>query len=571
MKAKLLLSLVLVMASVLVACRSGAEQSGPVSILPTPNNTPTSEPPVQSKSEGDAQPDIATASDGFWWNDVVFYEVFVRSYYDSDGNGVGDINGLIERLDYLNDGDPDTSDDLGVSGIWLMPVMQSPSYHGYDVVDYYKINEQYGTNEDFKRLMDEAHKRGIRVIIDLVLNHTSSQHPWFEAAAADPQGEYRDYYIWADEDPGYHGPWGQQVWHETPNGFYYGVFWDGMPDLNYRNEAVTSEMNAATRYWLEEMGADGFRLDAVKHLIENGDLQESQPETHLWLEGFHDVYKGANPDAFAIGEVWSPTFQVIKYIGDELDAAFEFDLAQAIIDSVRSGKADAVARAQRNVVEKYPPGQYGVFLTNHDQNRVMSQLTGDENKAKLAASLLLTSPGVPFIYYGEEIGQTGTKPDEDIRRPLQWDSSANAGFTSNKPWRAPVDDYVEKNIVDQSADQGSLLSHYRDLIRLRTENEPLRTGDWSEVETNNKGVHAFLRHTEGEAILFLLNLGREAQTEYGLDLSKGPLAAVDTAVALYGPEDPELPTINESGGFNGYRPFNSLPPQSTSIILFGSE
>ena len=538
------------------------EPESPVAPLAAPTEDPTAAPAVESVSTNEP---VAVAAP--WWNDAVFYEVFLRSYYDSDGDGVGDINGLIERLDYLNDGDPATTDDLGISGIWLMPVMQSPSYHGYDVVDYYQIDDEFGSNEDFKRLIDEAHKRGIRVIVDLVLNHTSSQHPWFESAAADPNSAYRDYYVWEEENPGYRGPWGQQVWHETPTGYYYGVFWDGMPDLNYRNEAVTEEMHAATRYWLEEMGADGFRLDAVKYLVANDERQEGQPETHEWLEGFNDVYKGANPDAFAIGEIWSPTLEVVKYVGEELDAAFEFDLAEAILASVNSGRVDALTRAQKSVIEKYPPGQYGVFLTNHDQNRVMSQLLDSEEKAKLAATLLLTAPGVPFIYYGEEIGQTGSKPDEDIRRPLQWDNSANAGFSRGQPWRDPVEDYPQKNIADQSTDPDSLLSHYRSLIHLRNEQEALRTGEWLAVETNSSNVYAFLRHTDGEKILVLANLKRDAVDAYGLDLAEGPLIGQETAVSLNGLTDPATPTINGAGGFAGYKPFESLPPQSSSIIL----
>ncbi|MCD6290318.1 MAG: alpha-amylase, partial [Anaerolineae bacterium] len=191
--------------------------------IPAPTPTPTAGPTPT------AAPTALPESPLRWWNDTVFYEVFVRSFYDSDGDGVGDLNGLIEKLDYLNDGDPSTTDDLGITGIWLMPIMESPSYHGYDVVDYYHVDRDYGTNEDFCRLMAEAHRRGIRVIIDMELNHTSSQHPWFQSARSDPHSPYRDFYIWSDEDPGYKGPWGQRVWHRTATGYYYGIFWEGMP------------------------------------------------------------------------------------------------------------------------------------------------------------------------------------------------------------------------------------------------------------------------------------------------------------------------------------------------------
>ena len=234
-----------------------------------------------------------------------------------------------------------------------------------------------------------------------------------------------------------------------------------------------------------------------------------------------------------------------------------------------TGETRPIARAYRKVVEDYPPGQYGVFLTNHDQNRVMSQLQGDENRAKLAATILLTSPGVPFIYYGEEIGQSGTKPDEDIRRPLQWDSSENAGFSEGRPWRPPYQDYEERNIVAQTDDPGSLLSHYRDLIRLRNEHPALRTGEWTQVDTNQFRTYAFLRHDEDDVILVLLNLGLDPVEDYELvleeDLFAGPASSVQ-AVSLYGQDNPSSPTINDDGGFTGYQPFSGLPPQSSAIV-----
>ena len=502
-----------------------------------------------------------------WWNDTVFYEIFVRSFYDSDGDGIGDLNGVIEKLDYLNDGDPATTSDLGITGIWLMPITTSPSYHGYDVTDYYTVDPEYGTNEDFKHLVTEAHRLGIRVIVDLVMNHTSTQHPWFHASkAGDPF--YRDWYIWADEDPGYRGPWNETVWHKASSGYYYAVFWGGMPDLNLRNPAVTAELYEINRFWLEEMGADGFRLDAIRHLIEDGRAQENTPETHAWLQEYYKFYKGVNPEAFTVGEAWTITPEVLKYTGDEVDIAFAFDLAEAFLDAAAGPLNVPVVKEMSRMVENFPPGQYATFLTNHDQNRVMSQLR-DVGRAKLAAVMLLTSPGVPFIYYGEEIGMTGSKPDEDIRRPMQWHGeNVGAGFTTGLPWRPPALDYKTVNVAAQDADPDSLLNTYRALIHLRNEHEALRTGDWSLVETGSARLYAYLRSTADEAILVIVNMHPQDMPaeSYALTLETGPLSGPVTARSLLGLENPASPEITPEGGFSDYQPFDLIPGGSFAII-----
>ena len=211
---------------------------------------------------------ISTNYQTYWWNDAVFYEIFVRSFYDSNNDGIGDFRGIIDKLDYLNDGDSATTTDLGVTALWLMPMMKSPSYHGYDVSDYYSTNPQYGTMADFEELVTKAHAHGIKVIIDFVMNHTSDQIPWF-TQSANNQNNYRDWYIWSPTNPGYTGPWGQTVWNYKNSAYYYAMFYSGMPDLNYRNPAVKTEMFNATNFWLGK-GIDGFRLDAVKYLISFG-------------------------------------------------------------------------------------------------------------------------------------------------------------------------------------------------------------------------------------------------------------------------------------------------------------
>jgi alpha-amylase len=520
-----------------------------VACYPVATDTPfelTSTPPTP----------ITTDTKLGWWNEAVFYEIFLRSFYDSDGDGIGDLIGLIQKLDYLNDGDPTTTDDLGITGIWLMPVTQSPSYHGYDVVDYYQIDDEYGTNADFLRLMEEAHARGIRVIVDLVINHTSNQHPWFQEAL-DPNSERRDWYIWSDEPKGV-------GWHGVSSGFYYGLFSDEMPDLNYENPAVTEAVQDVARFWLEDMGVDGFRLDAAKHLIEDGLIVEHTPATHAWLAGFHKFYKGIDPNAFVVGEVWSTTDDAAAYIG-EVDAVFEFDLANATLESAVSGRAVNVARKQQLAVNSYPAGQYATFLANHDQNRARSRLLNDE-QAKVAATLQLTFPGVPFIYYGEEIGMQGTKPDENIRRPMQWES--DGGFTTAEPWHAYYEDYQERHVAGQSDDSNSLLNHYRSLIHLRNVHTALRVGSWLPIEASHRSVYAYLRADGDEIILVLVNLGNDPVGDYSLTLAADPLTGDFQPKLLMGTGEIDAPQVNEGGGFTGYRPIATLPPRSSFIVQF---
>ncbi len=557
---------------ILTAC--GQEAAPPAATTAPPAAVATAVPsPPPPPPPATPEPFFQGTHGNPWWNDAVFYEVFVRSFYDSDGDGIGDLNGLIEKLDYLNDGDPATSDDLGVTGIWLMPIMASPSYHGYDVTDYLTVNPDYGTNEDFLRFMDEAHARGIHVIVDLVMNHTSTGHPWF-VESQDPASERRDWYIWAEEDPGYRGPDGQQVWHGSPGGFYYGLFWSGMPDLNYENPEVTAAMQAIIRFWLEEMKVDGFRLDAIKHMVEEGQGQQNTPSTHAWLEDFFIYYKGIKPQALTVGEAWTSTRQVLEYTGDEVDIAFQFDLALDILNSARAGLAPIFVKSQQEIVDSFPPHQYATFITNHDQNRVMSELRGDEAQARVAASLLLTGTGVPFIYYGEEIGMTGTKPDEDIRRPMQWASnSPRVGFTDGTPWRPAAGDFPVRSVERQTGDPSSLLSHYRTLIHLRQAHEALRVGDWTLVEANTPRLYTFLRHTENETLLVIINVNRNPVTaeNYHLALAAGPLRGPVRVVPLLGPEPAAAPEVNAAGGFAGYAPYLEIPPQSTIILALEPE
>ncbi len=493
----------------------------------------------------------------------MFYEIFVRSYNDSNGDGIGDFNGITQKLDYL--------DELGISAIWLMPIFPSPSYHGYDVTDYYAVNPQYGTMYDFKNLVAEAHKRDIRIIIDLVINHTSDKHPWFKEAKKDPSSPYRDWYIWNDTDPNYVGPWGERVWHSTTSGFYYGIFEAFMPDLNYKNPAVTAEMKKVAAFWLKDIGVDGFRLDAAKHLIEDGAKQENTEATHLWYQNeFYPTYKAINPEAMSVGELFGDGFNTIaQYIkNDQFDLAFNFQLANSFIKSANSSKAGYLASTLVTSEKAIPDHQYASFLTNHDQERVMSQLGGDANKAKLAAFLLLTSPGTPFIYYGEEIGMQGKKPDENIRLPMQWSSDTNAGFTTGRPWRAPAGDYVYVNVEAQSDAPDSLLEHYRALIRLRNHYSTLQTSDLTPLKSSNPSIYTALRVDENGAFMVLANLSNEPITEYNITLGDVGLAESTTGVeTIFGTGQAKSPEGSGEAS-QKYKPFESLNPYAMYVLKF---
>jgi alpha-amylase len=513
------------------------------------------------------QPNWQDTKSEFWGDDAVFYQIFVRSFYDSDGDGTGDFNGITAKLDYLNDGDPKTTTDLGVTGIWLMPIFPSPSYHGYDVTDYMNVNSQYGTLDDFKNLVNEAHKRGIHVIIDYVINHTSRQHPWFKAAeAGDPA--YRDYYIWSDTNPGYPGPWGQEVWHESGGSYFYGVFSPDMPDLNYRSPAVTAEVQKITAFWLQDVGIDGFRVDGAKHLIEEGQAQENTEATHAWLKEFREYYKGLRPDAFMVGEVWSSGEEPARYVNDgEMDRVFNFDLAEDMITAVSGASTFKLYTTLKNSERIYVPGDYAPFLSNHDQVRTMTRLGEKIGKAKMAASILLTVPGTPFIYYGEEIGMSGSKPDPNLRTPMHWDDSENAGFTTGYPWSSPKLDYAEKNVKVESADPDSLLSHYRELIRIRSNHYALRTGAYIEVSSPS-GLFAMLRSAEMESVLVLVNLTDKPIANPALSWNSSTLTGTLKPVVLLGEGKANAFTTGERGSAKDYVALAEIGPGETVIIQF---
>ncbi len=476
----------------------------------------------------------APASDD-WSSHAVFYEVFVRSFQDSNGDGRGDLKGLISRLDYLNDGDPSTTTDLGVDALWLMPVFASPSYHGYDVTDYERIHPDYGTNEELEQLCAEAHRRGMRVILDFVVNHSSSEHPWFIDSASSPDSARRDWYSWSDRDLGWKQPWdifaSGSTWHARNGAYYYGVFWGGMPDLNLRTPAVREEIKRAASYWLAR-GVDGFRLDAVRYLIETGGGltgQADTAETHAFLKEFSAHVRGVKPDAVLVGEAWTTTPLIARYYGstqrlpqgDELPLAFNFPLAEALLKTAQGGDGHGVALKLSEMQSTYPAGVADApFLTNHDHIRVATQLAGKPGPLVTAASLLLTLPGSPFVYYGEELGLSNgpSGRDEDKRTPMPWTGGAGGGFTTGSPWYAFAPGQATTHVAAQTGDAGSLLSRYRDLIRVRHASPALSRGGLT-LLTSTRGTAsslAWVRTLGSERVLVVHNLGDTA-------LSTGPL------------------------------------------------
>ncbi|WP_257453533.1 alpha-amylase family glycosyl hydrolase [Archangium lipolyticum] len=482
--------------------------------------TPTGQvPPTSTPVE------IAPPAGTEWYRHAVFYEVFVRSFQDSNGDGKGDLPGLISRLDYLNDGDPSTTTDLGVDALWLMPIFDSPSYHGYDVVDYERIDPDYGTQQDFERLCAEAHRRGMRVILDLVINHTSSQHPWFVESSSSSTSSKRDWYQWRDNNPGWKRPWdlystSGATWHSLNGAYYYGVFWGGMPDLNLKTPAVREEVKRIASFWLEK-GADGFRLDAARYLIETGpgNGQADTPETHAFWKEFAAYVRQVKPDAVLVGENWSSTSSIATYYGstektpggDELPLNFNFPLAEQMISGIPQGNATVIAAKLAEMARVYPEGVADApFLTNHDNVRIATQLGGGSGRLANAASVLLTLPGSPFLYYGEEVGLSNgtTNNDEAKRTPMPWDASANGGFSTTTPWFPFAPGRESTNVAAQTSTASSLLSRYRNLIHVRRNTQALDRGGLLLLSPTSGAstTLAFQRMLDDERVLVVHNL-----------------------------------------------------------------
>ncbi|HJP97262.1 MAG TPA: alpha-amylase family glycosyl hydrolase [Rhodanobacteraceae bacterium] len=455
----------------------------------------------------------------------VYYEIFVRSWYDTNGDGIGDLNGVTAKLDYLQ--------RLGVSGIWLMPINPSPSYHGYDITNYFAINPQYGTMADFERLVSEAHRRGIKVIIDLVANHTSNRSPWF-LAARDPHSRYHDWYTWATPatDLKEISATGGAAWHALPDGQHYlGVFFSGMPDLNYDNPAVRREMIDIGKFWLKK-GVDGFRLDAAQHIYDNFDTDDDSAvvlEKNLeWWREFHRGIDSVEPHAWVVGEAWRQhPDQLAPWLGS-VDAVFDFPLATRLIDSARQERDRDIGATLARTDADYRAAAHGRFdnaplLSNHDTERVMSQLDDNPDHMRIAAAMLLTLPGHPFVYYGEELGMRGNKPDPHLREPMRWYGAGRGpGEPTWEGWTAG--DGPAVSVEAENADRGSLLNWYRMLIGWRRDIPALRDGVAHDWRDSNLQVAAWELDDPHGNVLVLHNLsGRVQSVEIGSRRFQGVL------------------------------------------------
>ena len=495
-----------------------------------------------------------------WARGAVCYEVFVRSFSDSDGDGIGDLNGLIEKLDYIA--------KLGASCIWLMPVAKSPSYHGYDVSDYYRVEPAYGTNDDFKRLVAGAHRRRIKVLVDMVLNHSSSEHPYFQAALHDTTSPYRAWYRFAPAPLG-NGPHGGEDWHRSPvrDEYYYGVFWSGMPDLNYQTPAVRDEAKKIATFWLRDLGADGFRLDAVPYLVEEGTCLMGCPGTHAFLHEYAAHIDSVKPGAYTVGEAWGNIDEMMPYYPDQLTSYFGFELADSLLSAVRTGSAAGLLTGFVRLQDTLPAYRWSPFLSNHDQTRVLTALGGDVTRAKQAATLLLTLPGLPFIYYGEEIGMTGDKPDPRLRTPMQWSPRAGVGFTTGPAWEAQQPDSMVVNVALEDTDPGSLLNLYRKLIHLRRQNDALATGTLVPLSASSPQVAIYVRRAGDHVVLVVANLG--AAPASGVSISSGegvlPPGRYTARNLLGGPNGRTL-QVHADGRIREYVPVATIGPRESLVL-----
>ena len=534
-----------------------------------------SEPPVTAlpfaAPPGERVPDFTLEQprDPEWYRRALFYEVLIRGFQDANGDGTGDIRGLTARLDYLQ--------WLGIDCIWLLPIYESPLRDGgYDIADYLRILPEYGNIADFVELVEQAHKRGMRIIADLVMNHTSDQHPWFQASRSEPDGPYGDFYVWADEPDKYADARIIFVDTETSNWtfdpvrgqYYWHRFFSHQPDLNFENPKVQDAMIEVLKFWLD-LGIDGFRLDAVPYLYEReGTNCENLKETHEYLKRIRSEIDAAYPDRVLLAEANQWPADVVQYFGDpetggnECHMAFHFPLMPRIFMAVRREQRYPISEILAQT-PKIPAGcQWGIFLRNHDEltlemvtdeerdymykeyakdprmkanigirRRLAPLLDNDRNQLELFTALLLSLPGSPVLYYGDEIGMGDNiwLGDRDgVRTPMQWTPDRNGGFSSSDPQRLylppvmdPIYGYQSLNVEAQQRHPQSLLHWTRRMIEIRKRHPVFGLGAYDELNSSNPSVLAFVRehdatttwqeHDATDRILCVNNLSRFPQ------------------------------------------------------------
>ena len=438
-----------------------------------------------------------------------YYEIFPYSFYDSNSDGIGDMNGIIQKLDYLNDGDPNTRTDLGVEGIWLMPIMESPSYHKYDVTDYMKVDEAYGTNEDFKKLLDEAHKRHIDVIIDLVINHTALKHEWYEKAieelkAGKTDGYAQYYHFERNHTSGGWSKAGVDDW------YYECQFYSGMPDLNLQNPKVREELQNVVKYWLD-MGIDGFRLDAV-WWYESEIGNDASIADLKWL---YDYAKTIKSDVYMVGECWKDTTTTLEFYKSGVDSFFNFFVQGATGKvNLSVNKKDALGYVQ--YLEKWqgqirgnnPDAIDAQFLSNHDTARSAGYVR-TLTKRRMNAAFYMLAPGNPFMYYGEEISMTGSQNDPEKRKGMYWSNTDMTGYVKRIP------DNKNNSLPDQSVDEAqkdenSLLNFYKRAIALRHQNPEIARGTLKAVELGDKSAAGYVTEYNGSKVMVIFNASDKA-------------------------------------------------------------
>ncbi|SEM88122.1 maltose alpha-D-glucosyltransferase [Nonomuraea pusilla] len=547
--------------------------------------------------------------DPYWYKRAVFYEVLIRGFADSNGDGTGDIRGLIGKLDYLQ--------WLGVDCLWLLPLYDSPLRDGgYDIADFMKILPEFGDLGDFVKLVDEAHKRGMRVIADLVMNHTSDAHPWFQASRHDPEGPYGDFYVWSDTDERYQDARIIFIDTETSNWtydpvrgqYYWHRFFHHQPDLNYENPDVQDAMLEVLRFWLD-LGIDGFRLDAVPYLFEeDGTNCENLPRTHEYLKRVRAEVDRIYPDRVLLAEANQWPSDVVEYFGDpvgggdECHMAFHFPLMPRIFMAVRRESRYPISEIMAQTPKIPEHCQWGIFLRNHDEltlemvtdeerdymyteyakdprmranvgirRRLAPLLENDRDQIELFTALLLSLPGSPVLYYGDEIGMGDNiwLGDRDgVRTPMQWDPDRNAGFSDCDPGRLylpvimdPIYGYQAINVEAQQKNANSLLHWTRRMIEIRKRHPVFGLGEYTELNSSNPSVLAFVRELGDDRMLCVNNLSRFPQP-VELDLRRFVgVSPVETMGGVPFPPIGELPYLLTLPGHGFY--WFTLPPAST--------